>query len=67
MKTVNLKYDIGDPVKVVDVVKVGGLEIPVIGYVNCTGHPLPGDAENAAGIRRFLDCQSTRKSNITAL
>lgn len=50
-----------------EVVKAGGLEIPVIGYVNCTGHPLPGDAENAAGIRRFLDGQSTRKSNITEL
>ena len=50
-----------------EVVKVGGLEIPVIGYVNCTGHPLSGDAENAAGIRRFTDGQSTPKDNITEL
>jgi hypothetical protein len=38
-----------------EAVTIGKLEIPVIGYVNCTGHPLPGDAENARRIREFLD------------
>ncbi|NQU75722.1 MAG: hypothetical protein HQ546_05350 [Planctomycetes bacterium] len=41
-----------------EVVRIGNLKIPVIGYVNCTGHPLPGDAENARRIQEFLDRQA---------
>ncbi|NQT91952.1 MAG: hypothetical protein HQ559_04255 [Lentisphaerae bacterium] len=49
-----------------EVVHVGGLTIPVIGYVNCTGHPLPGDAENARRIQEFLDAQDSvdRRGNV---
>ena len=44
------------------VVKIGSLEIPIIGYVNCTGKPLPGDAGNSAGIRRFTSGQPHPKN-----
>lgn len=38
-----------------ETVQIGTLSIPVIGYLNCTGKPLPEDAANAAAIRSFLD------------
>jgi len=35
-------------------VTIGGTPIPVIGYVNCTGGPLPDDAANSRRISEFL-------------
>jgi hypothetical protein len=45
-----------------EVVQMAGLALPIVGYLNCTGHPLPGDAENSRRIREFLDARAKGKT-----
>lgn len=49
-----------------ETVTVSGVQIPVIGYANCTGHPLPGDAENTKRIRAHLSTLSDEGRNLRA-
>lgn len=33
---------------------LAGTEIPILGTANCTGHPLPSDAETTKNVEQFL-------------